>query len=229
MKKESKRGYVEDLVSGRAGDDVPTHDLLTGWRNACDEIVNTLALGGNKVDEAMVPSRMLFLGWHTMGVMRRAAALGVQTPQLAKLRAVLSDLRATNPALTMPVLFVDWKKAGPTILPRLRVAIRRARADVDAIALADARPKPRKAQQHAKGSLDERAVARAKQWQRDPARQNWTVADLAKTLGTYPANLIGQPKGKPRCPVFFDYWQDVQAQRAREKLTRHGRLERGRQ
>lgn len=85
---------------------------------------------------------------------------------------------------------------------------------------------PKKDRQHANGTLDERALQKAKRWQQEG--RAWGPTELAKELGTYPPNLTGDRKGKPRCPLFFAFWQAVQQQRLEAKVDRHVRLPRGR-
>lgn len=79
---------------------------------------------------------------------------------------------------------------------------------------------PRK---HANGTLDERALKRAKEWQRE--RSDWTVTELAKAEGSSRSALLSRrsKNGLPKCPLFVAFWNEVQLQRAEAKRERLGR------
>ena len=66
--------------------------------------------------------------------------------------------------------------------------------------------------------MDERALRLAKTWQK--AERAWTVTELAAELSTTRANLTGKRGGKPRCPLFSEFWDGVQTQRAEAKMRR---------
>jgi hypothetical protein len=82
--------------------------------------------------------------------------------------------------------------------------------------------KPRQKSEHRRGTLDERALVLAKQWQCDPERcDRWTLDELAEALGTRRPNLIGTRKDKrPRCPLFAEFWHSLQVIRAKERMDR---------
>jgi hypothetical protein len=74
---------------------------------------------------------------------------------------------------------------------------------------------------HACNTLDERAVALLKRWQKDESRRDrWSIDELAKELGTYRQNLTGKRKGAPRCPVFFDLWASLGQLRKERRMER---------
>ncbi len=98
---------------------------------------------------------------------------------------------------------------------------------VDAIVgIAEARP----ARQHARGTLDERAVALLKMWL--AAERRFTLDEIATQLGTKRQSLTGKVRGgRPRCPLFLELWNEwrsLHAQRRRELAERTAPVPRAR-
>jgi hypothetical protein len=104
---------------------------------------------------------------------------------------------------------IDWDDWGA-----LEIAVKKEAATVR-------RSKAPGRRKHAGGTLDERALATAKRWQADG--RAWTVTELAAKLETYPACLTGKRGRKPRCPLFAEFWNQVQLQRADAKQQRRSK------
>lgn len=140
-------GYLVGRLDGKGGrdptdvwtkaSDVPTPELLRGWRNRCDAIVMALAGTSNAPDDVLLPHHLWTLSLGSVAVMRRSSAA---TPNLAKLRAAINDVQTTTPALQVPALFGAWRQVAPEILARLRDPIARAREEVDEIEVRGAAP-----------------------------------------------------------------------------------------
>ncbi len=100
-------------------------------------------------------------------------------------------------------------------MPALRRRVLRELAKLpESAAAATSRPESNR---H-KTSLDDRACELMKRWQHDDTKcDRWTIDQLAGALGTKRANLLGQQRGKRRCPKFFEAWNLLRAARGEAK------------
>lgn len=139
-------GYLVGSLDGSTKDpvalwveaaDIPTRELLRGWRNHCDKVVGTLAGLDGEMGSFNLPFDLWQLSLGSQAVMRRSST---PTPSLARLRAVINDLRTTMPEMRAQAIYLAWRPVASEILGLLRDPIARAREEVDEIEVRGAAP-----------------------------------------------------------------------------------------
>lgn len=80
-----------------------------------------------------------------------------------------------------------------------------------------------------RGTLDARATKVAKQMQADGDAWGPTMVAKHPEVGSDHSSLLRMKDGKPSCPLFYAFWDDVQRYRAQRKLDRSAKLREGRE